>query len=499
MPLATLYSRDTQGIDAPLVKIETHITNGLPGFSIVGMAETAVKESKDRVRSAIMTSNFDFPVRRITVNLAPADLPKTSGRFDLPIALSILAASRQLPTETLESYEWAGELGLSGDIRPIRSVLPLALKTKHAQRSLVLPSDNAQEAALVKDINVYPVGHLLDISAHLHQQQLLTPQSRPEACEQAAHQIDFADVKGQEQAKQALAVAAAGGHSVLMSGPPGTGKSMLASRLPTIMPAMTEEQALENTAVKSLHGMDFDLKNWRNRPFRAPHHSASNAALVGGGRPPKPGEISLAHQGVLFLDELPEYKRDVLESLREPLESGHVTISRASHQVTFPADFQCIAAMNPCPCGYDGDHLEQCRCSPEQIQRYLNKLSGPLLDRFDLFLQVARPKHEQLAGQSGLSSADLRARVDQARERQYQRQSALNASLGPQQLKTVCRMEHETAEVMKQAAARLKLSARSYDRALKVARTLADLDSSDTIQTTHISEAMVYRQQNSQR
>ncbi|MEI6414977.1 MAG: YifB family Mg chelatase-like AAA ATPase, partial [Pseudomonadota bacterium] len=391
MSLAILYSRARSGIDAPLVTIEVHLSNGLPSLSIVGLPELAVKESKDRVRGALLNSRFEFPNRRITINMAPADLPKEGGRFDLPIALGVLAASGQIPSGALENYEFLGELALTGEIRPVRGALPAALKAREAGRHLVVPRDNAEEAARVTGLEVLAATHLLEVCEHLHGTRPLSVQ--PPATEPAtppSQGTDLAEVRGQIQAKRALEVAAAGGHNLLFLGPPGTGKSMLASRLPGILPPMSDAEALAAAAVLSVSEPGFDARSWGVRPFRAPHHSASAVALVGGGSDPRPGEVSLAHCGVLFLDELPEFERKVLEVLREPLESGHILISRAARQAHFPAQFQLIAAMNPCPCGYLGDPKGQCHCSTDQVARYRSRLSGQLLDRIDIHVDVPR-------------------------------------------------------------------------------------------------------------
>jgi magnesium chelatase family protein len=496
MSLAVLYSRALSGMDAPEVVVEVHLANGLPSFTIVGLPEAEVKESKDRVRAAIQTAQFEFPARRITVNLAPADLPKESGRYDLPIALGILAASGQIPTEPLSRYEIAGELALTGELRPIRGALAMTYhmvhKTTGAKRAFILPQISALEAGLVNDAIIYPANSLLEVCAHLTGHTQLS-EYQYSAEFMPLKYADFADVKGQNQAKRALEIAAAGNHSVLMSGPPGTGKSMLASRFAGILPSMTEAEALESAAIQSLNS-GFKLENWKRRPYRAPHHTASGVALVGGGGIPRPGEISLAHHGVLFLDELPEFDRKVLEVLREPLESGHITISRAARQADFPAQFQLIAAMNPCPCGYLGHFNNKCRCTPDNVARYRAKISGPLLDRIDLHIEVPALKQDELtAAASGESSSAVRARVEAARSLQMQRQGKPNSALGTKEVEQYCQLDEAGLTLLKTAISRLNLSARAYHRILKVARTIADVAGEVNIKPAHIAEGVQYR------
>jgi magnesium chelatase family protein len=479
-------------MDAPLVTVEVHLANGLPSFQIVGLPEAEVKESKDRVRAALQTSRFEFPARRITVNLAPADLPKESGRFDLPIALGILAASGQIPIKRLAEYEFAGELALTGELRPVRGALAMTYKASRDGRAFILPQNSAREAFLVKSATVYPATSLLEVCAHLAGQSELVPCAEIEGAERATYP-DLMEVKGQSQPKRALEIAAAGQHSLIMAGPPGTGKSMLAARFPGILPEMTEDEALESAAIQSL-GAGFRTENWKRRPFRSPHHTASGVALVGGGGHPRPGEISLAHHGVLFLDELPEFSRSVLEVLREPLESGCITISRAARQADFPARFQLIAAMNPCPCGYLGHHNNKCRCTPDQVSRYRARISGPLLDRIDLHIEVPALREDELiAAASGETSATVRGRVQAARDIQMQRQGKSNAQLGSQEVDVFCAADDAGAALLKQAISRLNLSARAYHRILKIARTIADLAGGGAIKTNHIAEAIQYR------
>ncbi|ASF44925.1 YifB family Mg chelatase-like AAA ATPase [Methylovulum psychrotolerans] len=497
MSLATVYSRGRSGIDAPLVTVEVHVSNGLPAMSIVGLPETAVKESKDRVRGALLTSQFDFPMQRITINLGPADLPKEGGRFDLAIALGILAASQQISGRHLADYECVGELSLSGELRPISGVLPIAIQARNQGRKLILPIANTAEAALVTGIEIIPVGHLLEICAHLNGQTpipLLGHQPDPNA--ETATELDFADVHGQYHVKRAFEIAAAGAHNLLMLGPPGTGKSMIAARLPTILPPLTETQAQETAALASISEQGFDVRQWLKSPFRAPHHSASAAALVGGGSNPKPGEISLAHNGTLFLDELPEFDRKVLEVLREPLETGHITISRANRQADFPARFQLIAAMNPCPCGYLGDASGRCHCTSEQVARYRGKISGPLLDRIDMHLEVPRVPHEILrkgSAQGEESSATIRARVVKARTLAVARSGKANSALSAKEVNAVCGLPEAGHLLLEQAMDKFGLSNRAYHRILKLARTIADLAGSPQIGIAHLSEAISYR------
>lgn len=490
MSLAVLRSRALAGLHAPEVVVEVHLANGLPSFTLVGLPETEVKEARDRVRAAIQNSGFDFPAKRITVNLAPADLPKESGRFDLPIALGVLIAAGQIEARDLEAHEFAGELSLSGELRPVRGTLAMCLSAAGAGRSFVLPATSADEAALVSDATILPARSLLDVCAHLNGTQPLAQHVR--AVSPALTFVsDLAEVKGQAPAKRALEVAAAGNHSLLMSGPPGSGKSMLAQRLPGLLPPMTEQEALECAAVHSL-ASGFDIARWGQRPFQAPHHTASSAALVGGGSVPRPGEISLAHHGVLFLDELPEFERRVLEALREPLETGHIRVARAARRAEFPARFQLVAAMNPCPCGYLGD--AKCRCTPDQIARYRGKLSGPLLDRIDLMVDVPAVSESELTTRGeGESSAVVRARVTAARERQITRQGKPNAQLTPDEIDLHCLPDCAGAALLKQAMVRLDLSARAYHRILKVARTIADLAGEEIIRGPQVAEAIQYR------
>ena len=438
MSLAVLHSRALAGMDAPPVTVEVHLANGLPSFTIVGLPETEVKEAKDRVRAALQNARFEFPARHITVNLAPADLPKESGRFDLPIALGILAASGQIPADKLDEYEFAGELALTGELRPVRGALAMTLGAARERRGFVLPQDNAPEAALVEGATVYPARSLLQVCAHFAgRDRLVRHTGKPTAA--ADGYPDMLDVRGQLHARRALEIAAAGGHSVIMVGPPGTGKTMLASRLPGILPPMTQDEALASAAIQSVGSAGFDAANWKKRPYRAPHHTASSVALVGGGSNPRPGEISMAMHGVLFLDELPEFDRKVLEVLREPLESGRISVSRAARQAEFPAQFQLVAAMNPCPCGFLGHYTGRCRCTPDQVLRYRRKISGPLLDRIDLQIEVpAVPSEDLTRTGGGEGSGVIRARVEKARERMLARQGKENARLATREIDRYC-------------------------------------------------------------
>lgn len=493
MSFAQVYTRSVVGLNAPSVMVEVHLSQGLPAVTMVGLPEAAVRESKDRVRSAIINSGFQFPNRRLTINLAPADLPKDGARLDLPIAIGILAASGQIDETVLAQYEFIGELALNGDLRGIAGALAVSRALKAQQRILIVPKDNADEAVKVDGVKVLQADTLKAVCQHLMNEQPLSQAEHKTSYQSANYQLDLADVKGQHQARRALEIAAAGGHSLLFCGSPGTGKTLMASRLPTILPPLDDHEALEVASIYSIANSDYD---YGTRPFRQVHHTTSAVALVGGGSSPKPGEITLANRGVLFLDEIPEFDRKVLEVLRQPIENKEIVISRANSQVRFPANFQLVAAMNPCPCGYYGDKSGRCQCRPEQIKRYQEKLSGPLLDRIDLHITVpALPASDLQSAQRGESSAVVRERVIQAYQRQQARQGKANNELSPSELDQFAPLGNAESRILAMAQSRLNLSARGYHRVLRVARTIADLAGSENIQTPHLTEALSYRSQ----
>ncbi|MBT1063937.1 YifB family Mg chelatase-like AAA ATPase [Bowmanella sp. Y26] len=492
MSLAIVHTRASVGIEAPPIRVEVHLANGLPAFNIVGLPEASVRESRDRVRSALINSGFEFPARRITVNLAPADLPKEGGRFDLPIAIGIIAACGQIPLQALENHELAGELALSGELAPISGALPFAYASHKARQALIIPQQNAAEASLINGITLFSAPALLQVFHHLCGQQSLLPYTAAVPQQGDDIQLDMQDVIGQTMAKRALEIAAAGAHNLLFTGPPGTGKTMLANRLVNILPPMTDDEALETATIHSITGKPVEPEHWRQRPFRHPHHTASAIALAGGGSIPRPGEISLAHNGVLFLDELPEFDRKVLDVLREPLESGYVCISRAAQQATFPAKFQLVAAMNPSPTG----SIEDKRSTPDQILRYLNRLSGPFLDRIDLQVDVPRLPKGSLSTphqERGESSRVIRQRVINARTRQLNRRGKTNAELSSKDMTIDCALNNAEQHFLENACERLGLSVRSYHRLLRVARTIADLQAEPRIERQHLAEALQFR------